>query len=304
MAPGRRSGRCGRARPRASRSGRRRRSAARAAHEHPELIGLGLARGRALPRLAALSGLGGRHRRREGRDGPARRARVGRVRRAARARRRRRPDALPQRTRRRDAVPHRPRRRALGLMITLGADHGGVVGNAARRRAREAARRHRLASSRPDRAARGRPAALRRLVRRHPPPLRVTSCARAPSRAPDASVRSSDEVAARRRRRSRRHEPPVDVVQDYPDVVSEGLSEPLAAPARAGRGDRGADGALRRPARRGGVRAARPRRAQGLAAGSGKREGRRPAHRRHARARRSRTSASRRRSSARSPARA
>ena len=44
------------------------------------------------------------------------------------------------------------------------------------------------------------------------------------------------------------HEPPVDVVHDYPDVVSEGLVRAAAAAARPGWRHRRADGALRRPA--------------------------------------------------------
>ena len=94
---------------------------------------------------------------------------------------------------------------------------------AARRRAGEAARRHRLAAARPDGAARRRPPALRRLLRRAAPPLP----SRRPARGRQAGESCSEQQSRAPGRRPRCvHEPPVDVVHDYPDVVSEGLSEP------------------------------------------------------------------------------
>ena len=62
------------------------------------------------------------------------------------------------------------------------------------------------------------------------------------------------------------HEPPMDVVHDYPDVISEGLSEPsplLLDPE--GETDEQTD-ALRRAAPGGGVRPARPRRPEDIPA--------------------------------------
>ena len=99
-----------------------------------------------------------------------------------------------------------------------------------------------------------------------------------------------------------RHEPPVDVVHDFPDVVSEGLSQPPAARGRAGRGH--PEHALRAPARAGRVRPARPLAAEGVAAAGRQRDRRRTRRRPRPSCRPSRTSASTPRSSARSPGRA
>jgi DNA segregation ATPase FtsK/SpoIIIE, S-DNA-T family len=56
----------------------------------------------------------------------------------------------------------------VGLMVTLGEEHGGAVGNVL---GGGAARRHRLRPARPDRAARRRAHALWRVVRRPAPSL-------------------------------------------------------------------------------------------------------------------------------------
>ena len=100
------------------------------------------------------------------------------------------------------------------------------------------------------------------------------------------------------------HEPPIDVVHDYPDVVSEGLSEPSPLLVQPDDETEEQTALFDVPRAEGEYVLPDRARAQGVAARGGELEGRRPAHGRHARDRRSRTSASRRRSSARSPARA
>ena len=79
------------------------------------------------------------------------------------------------------------------------------------------------------------------------------------------------------------HEPPIDVVHDYPDVVSEGLSEPPPLLVDSDDETEEQTALFDVPRAGGGVRAAGPRRPQGLAAGGVEHEGRRPAHGRHAR---------------------
>ena len=93
----------------------------------------------------------------------------------------------------------------------------------ARRRAREAARldRRRCSSASP-RCSTGRAAALRRLLRRPAPPL----ASRRPARRRPAGESRSEPQGVVAPPPALVHEPPVDVVHDYPDVVSEGLSEP------------------------------------------------------------------------------
>ena len=68
------------------------------------------------------------------------------------------------------------------------------------------------------------------------------------------------------------HEPPIDVVHDYPDVVSEGLSEPPPLLVEPDDETEEQTALFDVPRGRGRVRAAGPRRAQGLAAGGVERE--------------------------------
>ena len=111
----------------------------------------------------------------------------------------------------------------VGLMVTLGSDHGGFVGEALGGGAGEAARRDRRPARGPDGAARpGRSCSRARptgaLLRRSHHAVR-----RAVAR-PERVAQSNKVVVAPPP--ALVHEPPVDVVHDYPDVVSEGLSEP------------------------------------------------------------------------------
>ena len=172
----------------------------------------------------------------------------------------------------------------LGLMTTLGAGHGGFVGNllgGGSRRCSAAPARCSSASPRFSRAGScSRAPPYGALLRRSGHAVR-----RAHGAARRSLERAGPPGGRREHRRPRAaHEPPIDVVHDYPDVVSEGLSEPSPLLARPGR---------RRPTSRrrsstsprpeGGVRAAGPRRPDDVAAvGEGRRR-RRPAHRRHAR---------------------
>ena len=211
-------------------------------------------RARPLPRIAALPRLGRRRRRREGRAGAARLARLCRLRRAGGPRRRRRADALPQR------APRTSPRSASGSVCSLRADDDARLGprrlrrRTARRRDRDAARLDRLAARRPDGAARRRPAAHRRLVRRDPAPLGHATSAARTSAAAAARLERPDRPERWPRRSIAAsalalHEPPVDVVHDYPDVISEGCPQlrdiAVSAPARPGRADGRAGDALR-----------------------------------------------------------
>ena len=169
----------------------------------------------------------------------------------------------------------------IGLMVTLGGEHGGAVGERARRRRREAARRHRLRPARPDRAARGRAPAFRRLVRRRAPPL--------PSRRPSRRRAGRETVSDRRRGRRARRPRSRSTSRRSTSSTTTPTSSPRACPSRSPLLVQPDDETEEQPAlfdvprAGGGVRAAGPRRAQGLAAGGRELEGRRPAHRRHAR---------------------
>ena len=197
---------------------------ARAAHEHPELIGLGLvAIGLFLASLLYLGWEGGVV---GEKIESGLRDVIGSAAYAA-------PLALVvvgglmlfrSALARREAVPHRARR------------HDARADGHARRRPRRRRRQRCSAAgspscsaapapllARPDRAARRRAPALRRLVRRRPPPLASRRPPR--RRAAGAPAETRDEVLAPPPVLAQ-HEPPIDVVHDYPDVVSEGLSEP------------------------------------------------------------------------------
>ena len=143
-----------------------------------------------------------------------------------------------------------------GLMIALGSDHGGFVGEAARRRPREAARLDRRPARGHHRAPDRGPAALRRVLRRTAPPL----APRGPARSRPAGESCSEQQGARRaaaRARARA------AGRRRPRLPGRRLRGPLraaGAAARPGRRHRRADGALRRPAGRGRLRAAGPRR--------------------------------------------
>ena len=181
---------------------------------------------RALPRLAALSRLGGRGRRGEDRGRLPRRARLGRLRRAARARRRRRADALPQRAARREAVPHRARRDARR------ADGDARLRPRRLRRRACSAAGSRRCSARPGRCSSASPRCSPAGSCSPAPPTARCSAALttrcgARSRGPRRGSKQHEVVAPPP---ALVHEPPVDVVHDYPDVVSEGLG--AAAPAR------------------------------------------------------------------------
>ena len=298
------SGRCARARPRGSRSARSASGEVRG-HQHPELIGLGLAALGLFLASLLLARLGGRHRRRGDRGGAPGCRRQRCVRRADRADGRRLAHALSQRARRGAAVPHRPRARD-----RRPDDHARLRPRRrgrrpARRRPREAPRHDRLAHRRRDGARRRRAAPHRRLRRRDPAPLgwrraprleRGPAAGRAPARRRSLCSRNTSRCAAPR------HEPPVDVVHDYPGRRLRGSLAAATARRRAGRGH--PEHALRAPARAGRVRPARPLGAEGVAAAGRQRRARRTRRRPRRSCRRSRTSASRRRSSARSPARA
>ena len=116
----------------------------------------------------------------------------------------------------------------LGLMTTLGSEPRRLRRQPARRLDRDAARQHRRAARRPDRPSRRRSPALGRLVRRAPAPVRSRDAPRARrrpplARAPGPTGCRSGGAPSSPRARARAT---VDVVHDYPDVVSEGLSEP------------------------------------------------------------------------------
>ena len=166
----------------------------------------------------------------------------------------------------------------IGLMVTLGGDQGGAVGNALGGGVAKLlggtgsvllgltallAGGLMLSGASYGAVLRRSHHAVRRAVARPDRPKR-DEVARAAARA--RAARAADRRRPRLPRRRLR-----------------GAVRAAAAARRARRRDRGADGALRRPARRGGVRAAGPRRPQGLAAGGVEHEGRRPAHGRHAR---------------------
>ena len=112
--------------------------------------------------------------------------------------------------------------RTIGLMVTLGGEHGGAVGNvlgggvarllggtgsAPQARPGLLARR----AVAPGGLLRGAPRRSHRVVRR--------AVARPEKATGRQQVSAPPPLLAH-------HEPPVDVVHDYPDVVSEGLSEP------------------------------------------------------------------------------
>ncbi len=116
----------------------------------------------------------------------------------------------------------------LGLMVTLGSDHGGAVGSAF------GGGLERLLGSTGALLV-GATALVAGVL------LLTGASAGAILRRSGGAVRRASSAARRRVERPRteelvfqehklsaplRHEPPVDVVHDYPDVVSEGLSEP------------------------------------------------------------------------------
>ncbi len=136
--------------------------------------------------------MGWRRRRQPGRRLAGRGDRRRVVRGAGRARRRGRADALPQRARGRATVPHRACRVGGGTddHPRLGARRGDRL--AARRRALQAARRHRGADRGRDVARRRHAPPHRRLGRRHPAPLgpRRAACARGSAAQPRARRRA------------------------------------------------------------------------------------------------------------------
>ena len=140
----------------------------------------------------------------------------------------------------------------VGLMVTLGSDHGGFVGELLGGGLAKLLGCTGVAARRRHRAARGRAAALGRVLRRAAPPLAPRRPARGrPAGESGSEPQGRSRAAARARARAAGRRRP-----RLPGRRLRGPVRAAAAAARPRRRHRRADRALRRPARRGRLRPA------------------------------------------------